>query len=135
MPQLDYLSQFLLSIQMLNIKSMCSGLCWWLSTGCLPMGTEPVHQQVWWEEQAEDGAGRKGRDRGRVTGSCWLSPWAGASPSVCCSHPKPLSRAEPTSARRDRAPGKPRSCPRIVHIPSHLPPLHLPKLDIAMKKD
>lgn len=69
MPQLDYLSQFLLSIQMLNIKSMFFGLHWWLSTGCLPTGAEPLHQRVWWEEKAEDGVGRKGRERGRMTGS------------------------------------------------------------------
>lgn len=43
---------------MLNIKSVFSGLRWWLGAGCLPMGAEPLHQQVWWEEKAEDGVGR-----------------------------------------------------------------------------
>lgn len=63
------------------------------------MGAEPLHQQVWWEEKAEEGVGREGRERGRVAGSRWGSwellpvPRCGASPSVWgCSHPKALSR-------------------------------------------
>lgn len=61
-----------------------------------------------------------------------LCPGAAATPS-------PLCRAAAhgwAPTRRDRASGVTgRTGPSIAHIPSHLPPLHLPKLDIAMKKD
>lgn len=125
---------------MLNIKSMFSGLRWWLSTGCLPLGTEPVHQWVWWEEKAEDGLERKGRERGRTAGSREGSWELAPAPQPGVLQPPQGPSAETAQGwapvRRDRAPGVPQETgPSIAHIPSHLPPLHLPKLDIAMKKD
>lgn len=66
--------------------------------------------------------------------------WELVAVSTCWCQPLcPLSGAAAhgwVPVRRDRAPGGAREAgPSIVHIPSHLPPLHLPKLDIAMKKD
>lgn len=64
------------------------------------------------------------------------------APARLCEVLQPPQAPPGTSAqgwapirRNGAAGGAQETGPSIVHIPSHLPPLHLPKLDIAMKKD
>lgn len=118
---------------MLNIKSVFFGLHWWLSSGCLPMGTEPLHQRVWWEEKAEDGVERKGWERGRMTGSRKGSGELVAAPTRwhqplsvgCCSHPKPPEGQQPTVGSCQEGQGSRRSSKLVPALFTSRPTFHL----------
>jgi len=85
------------------------------------------------EQGGELGAGdRPGTPVPAPSAAMPLCPRAAATSSPFCraaAHGWALTGRDGASAAT-RGTG-----PSIAHIPSHLPPLHLPKLDIAMKKD